>query len=659
MVYCSAIGCQNRSNDPRGKVKKRCADEVKGWHVVPYKLEETTLRKKWLQAMKREPPYPQNPQNFIVCGVHFEDSSFKRDLKYEMCGGKRKFSLVENAVPSIFTFSVDSKKRVTSKQRIDKRDRTIEVDEICSPSTSATVVNARTMNIDNDSDPETIQSIPSSQSSEDEDYTIEETEEEDEIFEVPDGLVKYCLVDWDLLQPLFRHCPTCGHISKITRVVSKGSMIKVEINCGLHTTNWSSQKTKQKIAEGNLLLSAGILLAGLTFEPVKRLMSIVGIQFIGRSNFYKLQKRFLFPAINHVYTGQQKGILSSMQGKSLDIIGDGRFDSPGNSAKFGTYTIMDSETDKVLSFFIAHVSNAGNSQRMEVYAFRKVLAMILDVGIIISTLTTDRHKSIKKIMRENYSNILHQFDVWHFSKNIKSDLRKAVKSKKHAPLKPWVKSIINHFWWACSSCERNVDILKEKWVSVLNHVIDIHKWDGCTLFHECLHAPITTEMRATKKWLVKGSPSYEKLKSIVMNEKRFKDLKYLIQFRHSGELEVLHALFNAYCSKRFAFSYEGMYARTQMAIMDHNSGVGRSQAVTKAGKARFKTVYSKVSASWVAKKIMEDKDKSYITEILIAIWEVTEKKLSGPELEAVPKNIAPVPNPGKEAVIQAHTTRFT
>ena len=53
-----------------------------------------------------------------------------------------------------------------------------------------------------------------------------------------------------------------------------------------------------------------------------------------------------------------------------------------------------------------------------------------------------------------------------------------------------------------------------------------------------------------------------------------------------------------------------MYARTQMADMDHNSGVGRSQAVTKAGKARFKTVYSKVSASWVAKKIMEDKDKS-------------------------------------------------
>ena len=324
----------------------------------------------------------------------------------------------------------------------------------------------------------------------------------------------------------------------------------------------------------------------------------------------------------------------------------------------GTYTLMDSETDKVLSFFIAHVSNAGTSQRMETYAFKKVLDMILDVGIIISSLTTDRHKSIKKIMREKYSDILHQFDIWHISKNIKQDLRTATKPKKHEPLKPWVKSIINHFWWSCGTCEGNVDILKEKWVSILNHVIDIHAWDDCTLFHECSHAPMSNEMRETKKWLVKGSPSYETLKSTVMNEKRFKDLKYLTQFRHSGELEVLHALYNAYCSKRFAFSYEGMYARTQVAIMDHNSGVGRSQAVTKRGKVRFKTVYTKVSAPWVAKKIMEDKDKSYIREILFTIWEVTEKKLSGPELEAVPKHIAPVSNPGKEAVIQAHTTRF-
>ena len=38
------------------------------------------------------------------------------------------------------------------------------------------------------------------------------------------------------------------------------------------------------------------------------------------------------------------------------------------------------------------------------------------------------------------------------------------------------------------------------------------------------------------------------------------------------ELEVFHSLYNLYCPKRISFSYEGMYARTQLAVMDHNSG---------------------------------------------------------------------------------------
>lgn len=320
---------------------------------------------------------------------------------------------------------------------------------------------------------------------------------------------------------------------------------------------------------------------------------------------------------------------------------------------------MDSETDKILEFFIAHVSNAGNSQRMEPYAFKKVLDMILEMGVIISTLTTDRHKSVKKLMKEKYKDILHQFDVWHFSKNIKSVLREATKKKKYESLNPWTKSIINHFWWSCKTCEGNADILKEKWVSILNHVTDVHKWEGNSYVNECLHDSLSEEMREKKKWLDKNSLSYEMLKSVVLNERTISDLPYLAQFKHSGELEVFHALYNLYCPKRLSFSYEGMYARSQLAVMDHNSGVGRSQAVTKSGKKKFKTVYSKVSAAWVAKKIMEDKDKVFLTEILNVIWEVTDRNLEGPVLEPIPRNIAPVPNPGKEIIIKAHSSRFS
>ena len=98
MVICGGIGCNNDSRNKK-------IGEVQGWHVVPYKNEENLLCDKWIQAMKREPPYPVNPQNFDLC-LHFTDDSFKRDLRFEMFGGTQTFNLVDGSVPSIFSFSM-------------------------------------------------------------------------------------------------------------------------------------------------------------------------------------------------------------------------------------------------------------------------------------------------------------------------------------------------------------------------------------------------------------------------------------------------------------------------------------------------------------------------------------------------------------------------
>ena len=136
-----------------------------------------------------------------------------------------------------------------------------------------------------------------------------------------------------------------------------------------------------------------------------------------------------------------------------------------------------------------------------------------------------------------------------------------------------------------------------------------------------------------------------------------KDFKYLTGFKHSGELEVFHSLYNVYCPKRLSYSYESMYARTQLAVLDHNSGVGREHAKTKSGEHRYKVTYSKISADWVAKKIMAQKDKTFLKDILSSIWEVSKSPQI--EIEKTPKNLATIDNPGKEAVIQRHVSRFT
>ena len=106
-----------------------------------------------------------------------------------------------------------------------------------------------------------------------------------------------------------------------------------------HLTTWSSQSTKQHKAEGNMALSAGILLFGRTYEPTSRLMEISGIQIFGKLTFYFIQENFLFPAVNYVCESKKCTILEEFENASLNLVGDGRFDSPGCSAKCGTYPL--------------------------------------------------------------------------------------------------------------------------------------------------------------------------------------------------------------------------------------------------------------------------------------------------------------------------------
>ena len=66
---------------------------------------------------------------------------------------------------------------------------------------------------------------------------------------------------------------------------------------------------------------------------------------------------------------------------------------------------------------------------MEKLSFTKALNEVKQKGICVNQLTTDRHTGICKYMREEELKITHQFDVWHFVKNIKKILNKVAKNK--------------------------------------------------------------------------------------------------------------------------------------------------------------------------------------------------------------------------------------
>ena len=129
------------------------------------------------------------------------------------------------------------------------------------------------------------------------------------------------------------------------------------------------------------------------------------------------------------------------QKRPRQLCGDGRCDSPGRNAKYMTYSMLDQETNNVISMSMTQVTEAGNSNNMEKMGFIKVLNELKE-KIEIKQITTDRHKQVRKYLREHEKEIDHQFDLWHFCKNIRKKLLAAAKKKSCALLNDWITDLI-------------------------------------------------------------------------------------------------------------------------------------------------------------------------------------------------------------------------
>ena len=111
----------------------------------------------------------------------------------------------------------------------------------------------------------------------------------------------------------------------------------------------------------------------------------------------------------------------------------------------------------------------------------------------------------------------------------------------------WIKAIINNLWCCCASSIGNVELIIEKWLSMLKHIQDIHSWEDNKLFHKCKHGQLEKE----RKWLKTDSPTFLALKNGVENENILADIKYLGKFCHTDNLEVFHSVLNKYFQKGF------------------------------------------------------------------------------------------------------------
>ena len=101
-----------------------------------------------------------------------------------------------------------------------------------------------------------------------------------------------------------------------------------------------------------------------------------------------------------------------------------------------------------------------------------------------------------------------------------------------------------------------------------------------------------------------------------------------------------------------------MVARTQLAVLDHNSNVHRQQAVIQKGEKRYNVICLKQRNNWVAKPIKEPKSYEYINSMMKDVLKIKVGKRMKYQPVAQAQNISTIPKPPKQEVIAQHKTRM-
>ena len=127
-----------------------------------------------------------------------------------------------------------------------------------------------------------------------------------------------------------------------------------------HDSKLNSQPLINAMPAGNFVVSAAILFSRNTFANINGFSNFCGFPIISETKFYNIQKQNLWPIVNTTWlTYQKDAIKEAKRSNTIDICGDGRADSLGHNAKFGTYSVMD-ESSVWISKASIIIASSGN-----------------------------------------------------------------------------------------------------------------------------------------------------------------------------------------------------------------------------------------------------------------------------------------------------------
>ncbi|XP_069110215.1 uncharacterized protein, partial [Argopecten irradians] len=485
----------------------------------------------------------------------------------------------------------------------------------------------------------------------------------------PSGERKFIVCESNLME-LFQVCRFCGNEAhgEIKHVM--GTLVKIETVCASCTfpTYWYSQPFVGAIPSVNLAMSASILFSGAIPTKALRMFQFMNISHVSKETFMLHQKNYLFPAISFCWNSHQSryNVQDALaRGTQLVLGGDGRADTPGHSAKYGSYGLMDLQDGVVIDIQLVQSNEVKSSNNMEKEGLVRAMSVLKERGLSVGALVTDRHLQIQKWVRENMPTTDHYYDVWHVAKGLKKKLCSLAKEKDCGEVTDWIKSLTNHLYWcAASTPPGEGNIMWAKWVSLENHIQNIHHGHG-NLFPDCAHPDMDPEVRRRKKWLKPGTKACEKVGDLITSRQMKRDIPKLSPEFQTSEIEAYHSTINHFAPKMIGFSYHGMYCRLLLAAMHFNENSGREQSLTKEGIPKYNIVYPKYKkGEHTIRQMKIDQSFYYVENLMSVTTQITKKvRMHNNNSIRLPTSV-PAPlcsdylHPDKEEAISSFSSRF-
>ncbi|KAL2096063.1 hypothetical protein ACEWY4_008211 [Coilia grayii] len=469
---------------------------------------------------------------------------------------------------------------------------------------------------------------------------------------------KYIVFEKNLME-LFATCPVCSRVSEV-RTYTRGTFLSVDQKCHhCHfARQWKSQPVIGSSPVGNIQLSAAIYFTGTSYFQVQKVFQTMHLQNISYSAFRRHAKTYIEPAVIHKWHEFQDAELEVLSQWKVKIGGDMRADSPGHSAKYGSYSLMNLETNSIIDIQLVQSNEVGGSHNMEKEGLVRSLQLLESKGVAVDYIVTDRHPQIQKLLRER--NITHYYDVWHLEKGLSKKVGKVAKEKDCEVVKKWQRGISNHVYWCATSSSSGSEKVA-KWTSLVNHMQDIHTHDN-PLFPQCLH-PVR-QSRDRKKWLQPGSKALYKMEKILTNKRVLGDVEKLSSRYQTSTLEAFHSVILRFTPKNVVFPFIGMLCRLYLAAMHFNENAGRTQARTTSGKLRYRLLYPKAKkGGHTVKPVKSPPTLCYVYNLIALVFDEIVPNPQ-PYLEELQR--IPIPDdlssqfyhPPLTEAVDAYTSRF-